>query len=148
MSQPKPDFMLIDPERYPIAAIDVKNFPDFSKESAMRLRRSWSEYGYKPRTPYVLILSQDKGYLWKQPEQADPSAYPAYEFSMHEIVKRYKADPAKWMDSMILEMLVHQWLFDLTFFPREADEEPEKTLALSGFKDAVKGATIVLENEI
>jgi len=107
------------------------------------------EYGVPARVPYFLILSQDMGFLWKEVKQADLDVPPTYEFPMDKVVTRYlKEDSGQRLYGSILELLVFQWLNDLATRPGNETEEPEKTLALSGFSQAIKDATILTEENL
>lgn len=105
-------------------------------------------HGLPSRVPYFLLLSQDVGYLWKEPKQGNADAPPTYEFPMSPIVTRYlRRDPNERLYGAELELLALQWLTDLTLKPERDTEEPEKTLARAGFNEAIRGATVLLEEE-
>ncbi len=69
MSQYAPhrhDIILQNPDGQFIAVIEVKNLPDLSRDVATILRSNSMTYTLLPQTPYFLLLSQDKGFLWKE----------------------------------------------------------------------------------
>ena len=145
-SRPRPDILIRDPEGYPLAVVEVNNLPDLSRDMATELRHNLIEYGVPARVPYFLILSQDMGFLWKEVMQANLDAPPTYEFPMDKVVTRYlKEDSGQKLYGSILELLVFLWLNDLATRPGNGTEEPERTLALSGFSQAIKDATILTE---
>jgi len=95
-------------------------------------------------TNILLLLSQDVGFLWKSAASADTP--PTYEFPMDKVVTRYlKREPGERLYGIELEFLVLQWLNDLASGKLKTIEEPEKTLALAGFNDSIKEATISIE---
>ena len=145
-SRPRPDILIRDPEGDTIAVIEVKNLPNLTRDVATELRHNLIEYGVPARVPYFLLLSQDVGFLWKEAKETDLDAPPTYEFPMNKVVSRYfKEDSEQRLYESILELLVFQWLNELAVRPENDDEEPEKTLALSGFTESIKGAIILTE---
>jgi hypothetical protein len=115
----------------------------------MELRHNLIEYGIPARVPYFLLLSQDIGFLWKDGSQATGDSPPDYEFPMDKVVTRYlKETSERRLYESILSLIVFQWLNDLVNDPENADEEPEKTLALAGFNQALKNATVLTEENI
>lgn len=145
-SRPRPDILIRDSEGYPIAVVEVKNIQNLSRNVAMELRHNLIEYGVPARVPYFLLLSQDVGFLWKESTQLDTDAPPDYEFSMDKVITRYlKEDSKQRLYESILGLVVFQWLNDLATNPGNQNEEPEKTLALSGFSKSIKDATILIE---
>jgi len=145
-SRPRPDILVRDPDGFPIAIVEIKNRQNLSRDVATELRRSMVAHGLPARVPYFLLLSQDVGYLWKDVKQTDLDAPPTYEFPMDKVVTRYlKEDSEQRLYESILELLVFQWLNDLATNPGNVSEEPEKTLALSGFSQSIKDATILTE---
>lgn len=141
----------------PIAIVEIKNREHLTQEVAIDLRHNMLAHGLPLSAPYLLILSQDVGFLWKQSSvgsdshsQEDSGLYqapPTLEFPMDKIVQRYM-DSAEWgkrIRATSLELIVIQWLFDLSSLPQDASEEPEKSLASHGFIQALKGAEILAE---
>jgi hypothetical protein len=145
-SRPRPDILIRDPEGDTIAVVEVNNLPNLSRDVATELRHNLIEYGVPAQVPYFLLLSQDVGFLWKEAKQADLDAPPTYVLPMDKVVKRYlREDLDRRLYESILELLVFQWFNDLAVKPGNEDEEPEKTLALSGFSKSIKDATILTE---
>jgi len=145
-SRPRPDILVRDPDGFPIAIVEIKNRQNLSRDVATELRRSMIAHGLPARVPYFLLLSQDVGYLWKDVKQTDLDAPPTFEFPMDKVVTRYlKEDSKQRLYGSILELLVFQWLNDLATNSGNESEEPEKTLALSGFSQSVKDSTILTE---
>ncbi len=130
-----------------IAAVEVKNLPDFTREEAIQMRHDLMEYEYLLPVPYFLLLTQDVGFLWNEGAQNDPNAPPAYEFPMKNVITRYDTKaPKERLYGSELELLVVQWLDNLIEKPSQHLEEPEKTLALSGFSDSIRNASVFLGN--
>jgi len=149
MATAQPDILIRSPEGYPIAFVEVKNRQNMYRDVATELRRNLIHSGVSSRIPYFMLLSQDVGFLWKGTRSENLDEPPTYEFPMDKVVKRYlKFDADKRIYGVVLELLVQQWLNDLTTGSQEPTEEPEKTLALSGFNESIKGATVVAEENI
>ncbi len=130
-----------------IAAVEVKNLPNFTREEAIQMRHDLIEYEYLLPVPYFLLLTQDVGFLWDEVAQNDPDAPPKYEFPMKGVIARYNDDaPKERLYGSRLELLVLQWLDNLIERPSLNLEEPEKTLALSGFNDSIRNASVFLGN--
>ncbi len=131
----------------PIAAIEVKNSQGLTPEKATALRQSLLSYGLARRAPFFLLISQDYGFLWKEPASEVFDAPPTSVFPMTAVIARYFPElPAgERLRGSELELLVQQWLIDLAEKSREAVDEPEKILADSGFLSAIRGATVMAE---
>ncbi|HVB23646.1 MAG TPA: hypothetical protein VNG51_17040 [Ktedonobacteraceae bacterium] len=149
MTTSRPDFLIRNAQGYPIAVVEVKNRQNLSPDVAKKLRSNMVARGVPSQVPYFLLLSQDVGFLWNGTKQDNPDALPSYEFPMNKIVSRYFKDSSeKRLYGEVFELLVLQWLNDLMAGIQKASEEPEKTLALSGFNESIQGATIVPEEKL
>src|SRR5712692_1524940 len=143
MAMFRPDILIQSPEDLPIAVVEVKNRQDLTREVATVLRHNIITHSLLPQTPYFLLISQDVGFLWKA---AGPDAPPTYKFPMDKVVTRYlQREPGERLYGIELEFLVLQWLNDLASGRLNTSEEPEKTLALAGFNDSIREATITIE---
>lgn len=139
----RPDILILSPEDLPIAVVEVKNRQDLTREVATELRRNIIIHSLLPQTPYFLLISQDVGFLWRA---AGPDALPEYEFPMDKVVARYlKREPGERLYGIELEFLILQWLTDLASGALKTSEEPEKTLAFTGFNDSIREATVTIE---
>lgn len=138
------DLVIQNANGSPIAVVEVKNQLDFSRDVATEMHRNMMERGLPGSIPYFLLLSQDKGYLWKNPDDGIQDVPPTYEFPMDKVISRYGGkDAERRLYREVLEFLVLQWLTRLTGSESKSNEEPEQTLALSGFSDSIKGATVL-----
>lgn len=142
MSVQRPDIVIVSSKGDPIALIDIKRWRKMSSNLAVKFRRRLKT-NTENRLPYYLLLSQDTGFLWKDPQLVGISAPPTYEFSMDHVVARYSSSkPGKRLYEADLISLVLKWLIDLSKETQQAMEEPERTLALAGFNESIKGAQI------
>lgn len=141
------DIFVSSPDGRPIAAVEVKNPQNLSRDVASEVRRNLLAHGLISQVPYFLLLSQDSGFLWERAEHNGLNAPPTYEFSMSKIVSRYwpGTNLKERLSGSQLELIVLQWLLSLTSLPQEAYAEPEKSLARSGFLESMRGATVLAE---
>ena len=147
--RPRPDILVQSPEGDPIAVIEVENLKDLTRGEAIELRHNLIEYGLPSRVPYFLLVSQDVGFIWKGTQNEDLDAPPMYEFPMDEVVARYSNRTlGERLYGAELEILVLQWLTNLAAKPQTNTEEPEKTLAISGFNESIIGAVVLIEEEL
>jgi hypothetical protein len=146
----RPDLLVRRQDGKPVAVIEIKNSLNLSRDVAAEMRRNLLDYGLQPSAPYFMLLSQDTGFLWNGVDEDGAEAQPEYEFPMESIVARYLRTPNSnvRLRGPQLELLVLQWLLDLTNGSLQVTDEPEKSLALSGLLDSLKGADIELESRI
>jgi len=145
----KGDIIVQESDGRLIAIVEIKNRQNLSRDIAMMLRRSMIDDGLPLNIPYFLLLSEDTGFLWKQPDQAKPEASPTVEFPMKNIVTRYLPElgPEERLRGAELELLVLHWLNNLAWTPQIPNEEPEKSLAASGFLETIQGAIVLIETQ-
>lgn len=142
----KPSILIEDSDERLIAAVEVQSRIDMSADLATYVRSSMLDYGISPHIPYILVLSQDRGFLWKDDPLINGDRPPDYEFPMDSVIVRFsKSEPGKRLIKWGLEDLVLHWLTNLSFKPEEMGKgEPEDTLARAGFTDAIHDAMVVM----
>jgi len=89
MSPFQADLLIETYKSDPVAIIEIYNALNLSKERAIVIRGDMLRSGLPLSVPYFLLVSQDKGYLWKNSEQPDSDAPPLYHFPMTRIVRKY-----------------------------------------------------------
>jgi hypothetical protein len=136
------DIMIRDTQGRAVAVVELKNRENLSRDIAVVIRRNLLTHSPPPSAPYFLLLSQDAGFLWKGVGYDDLHASPTSEFPMKNLVSRYlPGEPANVrLRESQFELLILQWLTDLTRTPSRLAEEPEKSLARSGFIEAIRNA--------
>lgn len=134
----------------PIMQVEVKNRERLSENDATELRKTILQHCAHIYTPYFLLASQDTGYLWTNSEAQQLDAPPRYEFELNRIISRYlpTLKDKERLRHPELQLLLFQWLIDLASRPISSSEEPEKTLDESGLLDAVKGASVRMEDDV
>jgi hypothetical protein len=141
------DILVRSPDGSNIAVVEVKNRKNLSRDIATIVRRNMLEDGLSSQAPFFLLLSQDKGFLWNGAATGNSDAPPSYEFPMENVIARYEnsANGTERLGEEYLELLVLRWLLDLGNMPQKADGEPEKSLAHSGFLQAIQGAMVIAD---
>jgi hypothetical protein len=143
------DLLIQSPAGNPIAVVEVKNLRNLSRDEATQLRRNLADYGVPVQIPFFMILSQDIGFLWKDSNFENLDTPPMYTFPMANVVARYSdRKVGERLYEAEFEILALRWLNHLTIESQSNGEEPEKTLALSGFNEAIKGAYVLFEAEV
>lgn len=146
MANVRLDLVITNPNGELIAIIEIRNMSNLSREEATEIRQVLLEYGLPNQAPYFLLLSQDIGFLWKKTSSDTSDTPPTYEFPMNNIIERYlKRKTERRLYGSELELLVLQWLLNLSTRSQQESEEPEKTLANSGFSKDIQGASVLLE---
>lgn len=145
----RPDLVIENADGDPIAVVEVKAMKNLSRDEAIAIRRNMLLRGLPPHVPYFLLLSQDVGFLWKESRYNNSNEPRMYEFPMDRVLNRYLDKKAQeQLYGSVLELVMLQWLNNLSTKPQVPTEEPERTLALAGFNDSIKGAMILTEEEI
>jgi len=99
---------------------------------------------FQRSAPYLLLMSQDHGYLWSSPAQ--PGQPPAFEFAMAPVIQRYAPELGA-EDRLLgsqLDLVVGQWLSELSV-GLVGETEAEEALRSAGVIAALQGADISLE---
>lgn len=145
----KPDLVIKNLEGPPIAIVEVQTRSNLSRDVAAEIRRNMLERGLPSHLPYFMLLSQDNGYLWKEANSGTSLVQPNYEFPMRKVVERYsKHEPGQRLFEPELVYIVLDWLTNLSMQQQKVTEEPERTLAASGFNDSIKEAMVLLEEKL
>ena len=92
----KASILIEDPDRRLIAAVEAQSLLDLPKDQATYVRSFMLDYGVSPHIPYIMVLSQNRGFLWKDDPSINGDRPPDYEFPMDSIIARFaKSDPGK-----------------------------------------------------
>jgi len=147
MASPIFDMLIRDEDGQLIATTEVKAYQDLSSDVAIDLRKTLVEHGVLPKNIFFLLVSQDKGYLWKEDGKQSIEQAPITSFSMDEIIQHYAKDLASLrLRETELALLILQWLFDLSAGGDSGIDAQEMTPSLTEFLKSVRGATIITED--
>lgn len=140
----QPDFLIRDRDGHFVAAVEVKNPDVLTLPAAAVVRDRLVPPGTASDLHYVLVVSQNRAYLYDVTAQTyDPVA----EIPMFSVVERYfpPAIEEQRFRGRELQVLVLQWLRDLAAGSNPPDAEAERLLADHGFLDAVRGGQVETE---
>jgi hypothetical protein len=128
------DVLVHAPAGQLVAVAELWNRPDLSPEEAARVHAFVIDEGYSAQASFVLVLSQDRGYLWRGASAQQPDAPPDVAFDMRPIVARYLPDlePQDRLRHSELSLIAQGWLGALAIGERGPDDEPERALADTG----------------
>jgi hypothetical protein len=140
------DILLRNTSGEAIAVVEAKGAMKLTAALAMDIRRRMLSHGLPAHLPYFLLLSQERGYVWQDSPALRPDTPPTAEFPMAEVVTRYFPEsPGARLHGVQLELLLVQWLTDLSAGASAPRSEPERTLQKVGFLDAVREAQVMHE---
>lgn len=145
------DVLIQGQEGCPIAMVEVKNRQGLTAEVATAIRRNLIAHGLGiEQAPFFLLVSQDAGFLWRQWQQLRSSDPPTVEFSMHPVVSHYVSwlGTGERLGGSALEIAVANWLADQSV--GGGPDLPEATEPLSeiGFLEAIRGATVRINERV
>lgn len=145
-----PDILVRNRDEIPIAAIEIKNLREWPESLSSAMRRNMIVHGVLPKVPFFLLLSQEKGFAWRDsggPEDEPLDRKPDTEFPLAPIVRRYA--PAgltdHWLRGAELEFIVLRWLDDLATGKRHDGDKAEEALEAIGFIQAIENASVLPE---
>lgn len=140
---PPVDILVTNAEMQPIV-VEVKNKEHLTREDAVRLFRDLTAYAALPAAPYVLVISQEVGFLWKDPLVTSPMP-PPLEFPMDEVIGRYVPDisPSRRLRPQELQVASARWLLQLTGIGADDRTSAERMLRDVGFIAALEGAIVI-----
>lgn len=141
--QYRPDIVISDRFGTPVAIIEVKALNGAGTHTATRYLRNLLAHGVVPQARYVLLITQDTGYLWTTPEAVLREAIPALTFPMDRITQHYlrSQDGRAPIDDLVLEPIVRLWLSNLAD-GITVDDAVTSSLQRAGFLNAVRNGLI------
>jgi hypothetical protein len=125
-----------------VALVEVKNLPHLTAASAIDFRQGLLDDEHAaPPSAYLLVVSQDRAFLW-EPEQAGNNvAEPAASFPMRPVLRNYLEDALldQHLRSGELDLAVLQWMSDVA---RGRDLIPSQPNSLAKFAERIRGGTV------
>lgn len=130
-----------------LALVEIKNVEMFDRNVAAGIRRNLEAYMSLPDAPFLLLVSQDRGYLWSSEQRGISDQVPMIEFSMQPVMQRYFPNGAdhRCIRGTELEYVVFQWLNDLAWSRDASDNGPPLPLHDSAFAKAIRGGRVLME---
>lgn len=136
----RPDLIIQDRASRKVAVVQVKNKRGTSRAWAAELRQNILSYGRDLSADYLLVVTPDRLYLWKDRDSASPVP-PDYEADAEPIfapyIERSRLDPAS-LSGHAFELIVASWLGELAL---GLSNRPE-TWTSSGFFEAIRDGRI------
>lgn len=143
MAQSEPDIIVRNTKGQNVLTVEVRAARDFSRDFASDFRQQLAANDMLVEARYLLIASQETGYLWANLVSKPSFTQPDYEFPMDEIINRYfpSLQIGGRLRNETLTLVIFQWLLDLSVQNRTANDYPESIFASSGLLEALKGTT-------
>ncbi|HKW21494.1 MAG TPA: hypothetical protein VJO13_08980 [Ktedonobacterales bacterium] len=130
-----------------VALVEIKNAKSFPIEFAASLAEQMLEDGALAEIPYLLVVSQDIGFLWRDARAEAVTAADAIQFDMVHVLDRYlHGDNSRRLVEDELVLRVQQWLIELSLGRVSVTSEPDRTLAALGFLNAIRGGLVTGES--
>lgn len=147
-----PDLVVTDRKQWPMMVIEVQNPKQFDRDYAIDFRRNvLPALAIAERVPYFLLVSQDRGYLWKANDKAGLESPPSLEFDMKPVVKhfltRFMRGGTKRLPPDVLAYYVALWI-DENINPRPGAKKPTVPAAIAKVLLEVQGGTVREEASI
>ena len=109
------DFVVRSPDDRIVLAVEARRQANASPEWAAQMRRNWAVHGVLPETPYFLLASPDKFYLWKC-APANQAVPPDFQFDAGDALRPYlelMRFPLDELSPAGFDSIVRLWLEDL-----------------------------------
>ena len=143
------DITIKSPDQQTIALVEVFNVGNLDLVTATAIRRNLIDLFALPTTPYLLIVSQEYGYLWNHGDCDVIPVEPTEMFSMEPVMARFASDhpPGVRMQAGIFDYVVVQWLSHLAWSHHTNGEYTRDQLPLEGsvFANAIAHSNVLME---
>jgi hypothetical protein len=142
MNASQADILVYGNGTTPLAVVEVKNIGRLSLPQAMNVREALIESEAASATDsYILVVSQESGYLWKPMQAGNDDGRPDARFDMRDVLRDYLTD--RELDGHLrgaeLELAILQWLSDLS---RGRGRVPSEESSMADLANAIRGARI------
>lgn len=146
----RPDILVKSANEVPVAIVEIKNRRNLTPTVAQEIRRNLLAHGPAQPVRFFILVSQDRGYVWRHKPDNSLDSAPDAEFSMLDVVKDYvpEDDPDRRFRESELELIVMSWLWDLSAGTTRSKTESERVLADLGFITAVRDGSVLVEQDL
>ncbi len=147
---PIADMVLYDSDGHIKLIVEVKGRTNTTRSGAQQVRRNMLAHGAVPDSRFLLLAFPDRLYLWKDADNTQESAEPAYEIDAAPFFRPYfeKAgvSPGE-VSRQGFELIVTSWLNELVNWgiSDNVPEPQKRSLQESGLVEAVKGGRVAVE---
>ena len=128
-------------------AVEVKKKFGATEKWAAETRRNLVVHGYYPITPYFLLVTPEKFFLWTRENNNLEETLPNFVADAQEQLKPYLDELGfnlDEIDSYIFEQVVSLWLKYNVLYPKENNGKPE-WLENSGLANDILYGNLLLE---
>lgn len=141
------DLVVYDQEGWKILVVEVKGKLNTSRDWAAQWRRNMLAHGGMEHVGFVLLVTPDNLYMWKDAGAEPVAVPPTYVIDAKAVLKPYfdsaRVDPAS-ISGAAFELLVGAWLADLVHSDAMPEQMPEP-LAESGLLEAIRHGRVEYE---
>jgi hypothetical protein len=142
MNASQADILVYGSATRPLAIVEVKNLGHLSLPQAMDIRQAMIESdAASVAEPYLLVVSQESGYLWQPRQRSTDDGRPDLRFTMRDVLREYLTE--RELDGHLrgaeLELAIMQWLSDLS---GGRGLQPSNQAPFTAFAAAIRGARI------
>jgi hypothetical protein len=144
----KPDIRVIGNDGQTIAIIEVRNRKDFTPEIVAEQAKYWLAHISMRHIPFFLLISQNDAYIWAHMKHREiKPVLPTYNIPMREVIDHYmpSLSPNERLRETELELIVYQWILQLSIGNKILPSTVSNGLTSSGFLDAVREASVQFE---
>jgi hypothetical protein len=122
------------------AIVEVKNASALNFDVAAQLVDEIPSFVFKTGQGYAMVVSQDRGFLWRLEDGKPPSQCEAWELNTSELLARYmdRVAAGTRLQYPELWMIVNQWISDLSDHQVDVPQPWAAPLIDSGFLDAIR----------
>jgi len=137
-----PDLVVRSPNESLLLAVEAKNLPHASAESAAQMRRDLAARGFLPDAPFFLLALRDHFFLWKRspPLELVP---PDFQAETREVLRSYLDSLRTPLDELSepgFESVVRLWLEDLVHGTPNGGSE---WLRASGLREFIRNGNVI-----
>lgn len=126
-----------------IALVEIKNAKSFPVEFAASLATQMLEESGLRDIPYLMVLSQEIGFLWLNATAGAIDSEHVVRLDMTPVLDRYqREDRTQWLTDAVLTLRTQQWLTELSMGNVQSGAEPERTLDSLGFIRAIRAGYV------
>lgn len=139
------DIVVRAPDGRIVAIAEINNRIDLNSNVAVDFRRDLiADNQLDPWIPFLLVISQDVGFLWDRGASGQPFVNPSASFPTSSILEHYLPwyDPAKRLSNEEVQHTVARWLRDIASNESGRPTDVDASLMKTTFLEAMHGASV------
>ncbi len=142
--------IVLDAKGRPTVLIEVDNQKNLDETKAIAFRRDVLPHLGGAPAPHLLLVSQERAYLWSKGGSDDYNGSPSASFAMAEVVSHYGhkngRQDAPRLRGSTLELLVWRWFLDLVHRPDAASAGVPVPEPIEALIAEIRGGTVHTES--